>query len=101
MPGDEGIPSAANYRFENVTVTNCNTLVEANAISPVKPLDGLTIANVKGDCQKGIVLANINHVDLKQIDVTGFSGPLLTTWNVQGEGLEGAATSEPTTIPAK
>ena len=43
-----------------------------------------------GTCGKGILLANMKHVELKDIKVTGFSGPLLSTQNVTGKGLEGA-----------
>ncbi len=93
--GDEGIPTAKNYRFTNVRV-NCGTLVNAVAISPVKPLDGLLLANITGTCAKGVTLANITGAELRGINVTGFSGPLLGTNNVSGTGLDGAVTIPPT-----
>jgi len=92
---DEGIPSAKNFRFTNVRV-NCGTLVNAVAISPVKPLNGLSLVNITGTCAKGITLANITHAELHGIHVTGFNDPLLGINNVSGEGLEGAATIPPT-----
>jgi len=94
--GDEGIPTAKNFRFTNVRV-DCGTLVNAVAISPVKPLNGLSFVNVAGTCTKGISLANIMGVELHGIQVTGFSGPLIGTNNVSGVGLEGAAIIPPTT----
>ena len=93
--GDEGIPAAKNYRFTNVRV-NCGTLVNAVAISPVKPLDGLSLINITGTCTKGITLANISGAVLHGIQVTGYSGALLGTNNVSGTGLDGAVTIPPT-----
>jgi hypothetical protein len=40
-------------------------LVDAARIPEEKPLDGLTIQNVKGDCEKGISIANVVHAELK------------------------------------
>jgi len=102
--GDAGIPTAKNYRFSNVRV-NCGTLVNAAAISPVKPLSGLSLVNITGSCTKGITLANITGAELRGIQVTGFSGPLLGTNNVSGVGLDGAvsippASAGPPVVPA-
>lgn len=65
-------------------------LVDAASIHPHKPLDGFSLTNVIGTCKKGIELANMNHVVLKNIDVTGYEGPLLSTYHVTGTGLKGA-----------
>jgi hypothetical protein len=92
--GDAGIPTAKEFRFTNVRV-NCGTLVNATAISPVKPLNGLSLVNITGTCTKGITLANITGAELRGIQVTGFSGPLLGTNNVSGTGLDGAVTIPP------
>jgi hypothetical protein len=62
---------------------------------------------VTGTCQKGILLANMKNVHLSEIKVTGFTGPLLSTYNVTGTGLTGAApldspkVSDPVAAPAK
>jgi polygalacturonase len=98
VPGDEGIPTAKNYRFSDVRV-NCSTLVDARSISPVKPLNGLIIANVTGTCTNGISLANITGIELRDIKVTGFADPLLKTNNVTGSGLEGAGVLPPPPPP--
>jgi polygalacturonase len=87
VPGDEGIPTAKNYRFSDVKV-DCGTLVDAASISPVKPLDGFSLVNLSGTCRKAITLANLTHVELRNIHVTGYEGPFLTQTNVQGVGLE-------------
>jgi polygalacturonase len=59
VPGDEGIPTIANFRFSNIRVTDVPVLVDGAAIHPHKPLDGFTLSNVTGTCAKGIFLANI------------------------------------------
>jgi hypothetical protein len=68
--------------------------VQANEISAKKPLDGLTLSNITGTCGKGILLANVNHAELKNINVTGFTGPLLSTYATTGKGLAGAVPLE-------
>ncbi len=87
VPGDAGIPVARNYRFDGVKV-DCGTLVDAASISPVKPLDGFSLADISGTCQKAIALANITNAVLRNIHVTGYTGPFITQTNVQGTGLE-------------
>jgi polygalacturonase len=87
VPGDEGIPAARNFRFSGIKV-NCGTLVEAISISPVKPVDGFSLVDVGGTCKKAIALANMRNVELREIRVIGYEGPLLLHTNVQGIGLE-------------
>ncbi len=95
VQGDEGIPTARNFSFSDIKVTKCGTLVAATSISPTKPVDGLTIENVSGECSKGMALSNIKNAKIGGIKVEGFSGPLLTIDNVTGTGLESAVESEP------
>jgi polygalacturonase len=87
VPGDEGIPTARNFRFQDIRV-NCGTLVEAVSISAVKPVEGFSLVNVSGTCRKALALANLNGVELQNIQVTGYEGPFLTQTNVHGHGLE-------------
>ncbi len=89
VPGDEGIPRAGNFSFSDVKV-DCGTLVDAGATSPVKPIDGFSLVNVSGKCQKAIILANMTNAVLRDIQVTGYEGPFLTQTNVSGTGLEAA-----------
>jgi polygalacturonase len=90
VPGLDGIPTIRNYKFSNIRVTDVPMLVQADEIHADKPLDGFSLTSVTGTCGKGILLANMKRVELKDIKVTGFSGPLLSTRNVSGKGLDGA-----------
>jgi len=99
VPGDEGIPTIKNFRFTNVRVADCPVLVDGTGIHPNKPLDGFTLANVTGTCAKGISLANIKNAEIRDVKVTGVSGPLIGIHNVTGRGLEGAAQIEGPKVP--
>jgi polygalacturonase len=99
VPGDEGIPTIRNFRFSNVRVTDCTTLVDGTGIHPHKPLEGFSLVNVTGTCAKGISLANIKKAEIRNIKVTGYSGPLIGINNVTGKGLEGATTIAATKVP--
>jgi polygalacturonase len=88
VTGNAGIPLGRNFSFKNVRVTNCTRLVDARDISPVKPLQGLSLAYLSGNCTNGMVLANIRDTKLRYIHVTGYQGALITFTNVQGSGLE-------------
>jgi len=90
VTGDEGIPSAKNFSFSDVKLADCDKLVDASAVPPEKPIEGLTIENVTGTCKKGMVLVNIKQAELRDIHVEGFKKPLLETQNVTGSGLEAA-----------
>jgi hypothetical protein len=57
-------------------------------ISPQKPLEGLPLSNITGNCTTGISPANISDANLRDIIVTGCTSALVTLTNVQGSGLE-------------
>jgi hypothetical protein len=99
VPGDEGIPTITNFRFTNIHVHDVPVLVEGTGIHPSKPLQGFTLIDVHGTCSKGISLANIKKALLKNINVSGFTGPLISINNVNGEGLDGATIIDPPNIP--
>ena len=99
VPGDEGIPTIKNFRFSNVRVTDCPILVDGTGIHPHKPLEGFSLVNVTGTCAKGISLANVKKAEIRNIKVTGYSGPLIDIHNVTGKGLEGAAIIEAPKVP--
>jgi hypothetical protein len=100
VPGLEGIPSFKNFSFKNIKVHNVNTLVDAGAIHPSKPLDYIELTNISGDSKYGISLANIKTAVLKNIDVTLENQPPLKIYNVKGKGLEGATSIDfPFKIP--
>ena len=88
VPGAAGIPQGRNFSFANVRVTNCPKLVEARDISPDRPLEGLSLSDITGQCAGGIAMQNVNHAVLRGLKVTGYRGAFLTLTNVQGTGLE-------------
>lgn len=98
VPGEAGIPTIRNFHFNNIRVQDVPVLVDGVSIHPAKPLDGFSLTNVSGTCGKGIALANIRNAVLRGIDVRGFSGPLLSTSNVSGTGLEGAVALAPAVL---
>lgn len=108
VEGPLGVPLGRNYAFTNIRV-KCKNLAEIVQISPEKPLEGLALTNITGTCETGISIQNVKDALLRDIKVTGFSGPLLSTHNVTGTGLEGAveytpppASADPArAIPAK
>ncbi|HUA57643.1 MAG TPA: glycoside hydrolase family 28 protein, partial [Verrucomicrobiae bacterium] len=99
VPGLEGIPTIRNYRFSNVRVRDVPVLVDGTGIHPDKPLDGFTLTNVTGSCAKGIALANVRNARIRDVKVTGLTGPLVSVHNVTGKGLEGAAQVDGPKIP--
>ncbi|HUJ71440.1 MAG TPA: glycoside hydrolase family 28 protein [Verrucomicrobiae bacterium] len=80
--------SMRNVRFHHVRVINVTDLVRAKNIPPERPVDGLTLTDIKGTCTHGLTLANMTNVALSEISVTGYEGPLVTSTNVHGTGLE-------------
>ena len=77
-----------NITFKNIQLSNVAQLIAAANIPAEKPAVGLTFANLTGTCRKGITLANVLNANLSAINITGFQGPLLTTRNVTGTGLD-------------
>jgi polygalacturonase len=99
--GDEGIPYGKNFRFSNVRLEGCGTLLEATEISDKRPIEGLVVENVTGTCKRGMTLTNAKGVALRGIDVAVANGPLLRARNVEGQGLEGAVPyAPPPALPA-
>ncbi|HEY4247228.1 MAG TPA: glycosyl hydrolase family 28 protein [Lacunisphaera sp.] len=83
-----GYPEARNLSFSDIRLVNATVLVEGAQISPNKPVDGLTLANVSGTVAKGITLAHMRNVSLENIRVNGCAEPLLRVTDVQGTGLD-------------
>lgn len=100
VPGLEGIPTVRNFTFERIKVTDVPVLVEATNIHPDKPLDGLVLKDITGTAGKGISLANVRNAALSNIAVAIAEGPKLSTSNVTGRGLDGAAALKPVERPA-
>jgi polygalacturonase len=104
VPGDEGIPTVRNFRFSNIHLNDCPLLADVTGVHSRKPLEGFALTNVTGSCAKGIRLANVRNAEVRDIHVTGMTGPLVSAVNVTGTGIEGADAlapiKEPDPIPA-
>ncbi len=83
VPGLAGYPQGKNFSFSNVRLKDATFLAEVSHIAPERPLDGFALSDITGTCSKGISLANIKNASLSHIDVTGFTGPLVTQTNVE------------------
>jgi hypothetical protein len=99
VPGVEGIPRVRGFHFSNIRVHDVPVLVEGIEIDPRRPLIGFSLTNVTGTCASGIALANVRNAVIRNIKVTGFTGPLLSIANVTGAGLAGAAKIDPAKLP--
>ena len=99
VPGDEGIPTLRNFRFSNIRLTDCPMVADATGVHPNKPLDGFSMVKVTGNSAKGISLANMKNVDIRGVEITELTGPMLAIHNATGKGLEGAATIAAPKVP--
>jgi hypothetical protein len=97
VEGPAGYPEGRDFRFSNIRL-NGSTVADVSQISPEKPLEGLTLENITGACTKGITMQHVNKATLRDIRLTGLTGPLLSTNSVNGKGLEEAV---PYTAPAR
>jgi len=77
-----------NIRFNNVRVDDVRDLVLARDVPPDRPVNGLSISNITGNCDRALTLANMTNVVLANINVTGYSGTLVNKTNVFGTGLD-------------
>ncbi len=77
----------SNIRFDHIRVDNVAYLMRAQGVPPSRPVDGFTLADVKGTCDRAITMANMKNVTLSGIKVTNYHGPLLTENHVEGTGL--------------
>jgi len=79
-----------NVRFTSIQIQNVKQLVNATKIPAQRPLHGLVISGVTGNCEQGITIAHATDVALSDIAVTGYKGPLITIEDVTGTGLTDA-----------
>ena len=99
VPGDEGLPALRNLRFTNIRVTDVPQLVIATEVHPKKPLEGLLLENITGTARKGMEMAYINGLVLRNVRVTGVTGPMLATLNVHGKGIGDASPLPVASLP--
>jgi polygalacturonase len=90
VPGNQGLTLCSNVSFDNIRLKGTGYVINATYTSPEKPVDHLTLTHVTGTSEHGIAIANMRNVTLGDINLTGFTGPLLSTDNVTGTGLDGA-----------
>jgi polygalacturonase len=90
VEGPLGYPTLRNVQFSNLRLDHATALVEGAQVTAEKPVEGFSLWNVTGTVAKGISLRHVRHADLRNLRVTGFTGPLLSTDDVTGRGLEGA-----------
>jgi polygalacturonase len=92
VEGDIGRPLLRNVSFSKVRMKDVTTLAEVIKVDPEKPLQGLSLLDISGNCRKGITLVNVRDAVLRDIQATGFSGSLLAIENTTGAGLDNAVT---------
>lgn len=90
VEGIAGYPLGRNFSFSHVRVAAA-TLVDVTKISGERPLDGLSLTDIRGTCTRAISLVHVRNAALSDLHVTGYSGPFLATDDATGTGLEGAA----------
>jgi polygalacturonase len=89
VPGETNQwPHVQNISFKNIRVQDVSALVAGKNVPAVRPVDGFVLNDVSGTCAHGIALANMTNVKISGIHVTGYDGPLISTQNVSGTGLE-------------
>jgi hypothetical protein len=49
--------------------------------------------------RQGDALANIQNAEIRDVEIAGYTGPLIGVNNVTGNGIEGAATIEAPRVP--
>lgn len=91
VEGPLGYPTLRNVQFSHLRLDHATALVEGAQVTAEKPVEGFSLRDVTGTTAKGITLRHVRRADLRNIRVTGFTGPLLSTDDVTGRGLEGAA----------
>lgn len=93
-------PLVKDISFKNIRVQDVRELVVAKDIPAERPMDGFTLDNISGTCNRGISLANMTGVKFSNLQVTGYNGPLISTSNVQGTGLNNSTASAATRLTA-
>lgn len=76
-----------NIHFEHIRVDHVYYLLRARDVPRERPIDGFSLADVRGACEHALSMANMKDVALSGIKVTNYQGPFLTESHVQGTGL--------------
>jgi polygalacturonase len=95
VEGPLGYPTAKNLKFSDIRLHDATVVVEVTQIAEEKPVLGFSLNNLSGTAGKGISLQHVRDAALSNIHVTVTSGPLLSSADVIGTGLEDAVTYMP------
>ncbi len=88
LPGVAGISGMADVDVQGVSISGGTLLSMVGTAD--RPIAGLRLHDVSGTCAKAMTIAHATGVDLANINVTGFAGPRLTIFDIEGTGLDGA-----------
>jgi len=77
-----------NLSFRNINVNNAQTFISGDKVSPDRPIQGFTVANISGTCREGIILSNAEKASFGDIRFTGFTGNIAVLTNVSGTGID-------------
>ena len=80
VPGLIGYPEGRDFHFSNIRMKG-TTLAEVRPIAAEKPLVGFSLKHVTGTCTHGITLENVKDAVVKDINVDGYQGALMTVTN--------------------
>jgi polygalacturonase len=78
VTGDDAYPRVGNIRFERVR-SKADTLVRATAVAKQRPVEGLVLRDITGTCRRPILVSNVNSLDVQNVEITGYDGPLIAT----------------------
>jgi polygalacturonase len=87
VEGELGFPLLRNILFSNIRMKDVTTLAEVVKVAPEKPISGLSLLNITGNCKKGITFVNVRNAVLRGIKASGYAGPLVTATSSTGSGL--------------
>jgi polygalacturonase len=85
-----GYPAAKKISFSNVRLSNAKTIADVTDIAPERPVEGLSLVNLTGSAAKGILLWHVRDAVVRDINVSGVSGPLISIDDVAGTGIKTA-----------
>jgi hypothetical protein len=88
VDGLDGFTRFSRIQIRDVQIEATNLLTIIGKVE--KPVEGVQINGVSGNCQEGSVIQNARGVWFSDIRLQGIQGPLYFTNNVVGIGLEHA-----------
>jgi polygalacturonase len=77
----------SSIHFDHIRVDNVSYLLRAQGVPFERPIDGFSLDDIQGTCERALNMANMKNVTLSGIKVTNYHGPFLTESHVEGTGL--------------